>query len=83
MDDLDQRVAGLKEKAADAGRRKAAAEQARAVAEDRVGQAVAALKSEFGVSTVAEGAELLARLREELEAEASGVEELLRKAGAL
>jgi hypothetical protein len=83
VDDLDQRVKELQQAAVLAARKKAAADQVRAVAEDRLQQARAALQQEFGVTTVAQGAELLAKEREELKAEAAGIEELLRKAGAL
>lgn len=82
MDDLDKRVSALKDAAAAAAQRKAKAEQAQAVAMDRVQQARAGLKAEFGVETEAEAKALLASIEEDLAREAAIVEDQLRKAGA-
>lgn len=82
MDQLDARVAALKAAAATAAQKKVKAEQDRAVAQDRLEQARAALQAEFGVTTIEQAKEILEAFEVDLARQTTVAEEQLRKAGA-
>lgn len=77
---LDQRIAALKQQAAQAAQRQQQAAQAHAVAEYSLQRAQQAMKEEFGVSTEQEANDLLARLEDELQQKVSAAEAQLSKA---
>lgn len=77
---LDQRIATLKQQAAQAAQRQQQAAQAHAVAEDRASRVRQTMKEEFGVSTEQEAEVLLAKLESELQQKVSAAEEQLAKA---
>jgi predicted nucleic acid-binding Zn-ribbon protein len=79
--DLNAEVDALRTRIEQAQGRKAKAEAVAAVAADRVRQATAAIREEFGI-VPAEGPALLEKLRADLAAEAEQVRAALEKAGA-
>lgn len=79
MADIEQQVAALKKRIADAIRDRAGAEHQLAVARDRRQQAEAALRDQFGI-TPGEVPALEKRLEDDLLAETARVEKLLEQA---
>jgi methylphosphotriester-DNA--protein-cysteine methyltransferase len=79
--DIDGQVAALKERIAQAQKRRSQAEAQVAVAQDRAAQAERALQAEFGIGP-SEAGRMLARLKADLAAEAQRVEDLLKRAEA-
>jgi hypothetical protein len=79
--DLEETVAGLRERVTAAQRRHASASAQATQADARAGVVRDDLKSEFGVTTVAEAREKLAELEQQLVGEVAEVERQLALAG--
>lgn len=79
MPSVEEEITRLKAGIATAAKAQAQAQQQRAVAEDRVRQALEDLREEFGI-TPEEAPATLERLNADLAAEAERVRELLRQA---
>lgn len=77
MPGLDQQVAQIKSRIAAAQQKAAQAEALRSQAQAARDAALAALKEEFGVTSVKEAQDLLASLQEQAAAECKRIAELL------
>lgn len=81
MADIEARIAALRAAGDEARAKKARAEHDRDVQQARHDDALKALDEEFGVRTIDAARELLAAVRDDLEAEVAKAEAALRDAG--
>lgn len=82
MDDLEKRLASLRARAEQARAARARAEQQHAIAQDRVTTVTEEMREKFGVVSVAEAQEVLARMEVELNDAAVKAEALLGEAAS-
>lgn len=81
MPDVEESIRLAKERIAAAQRDQAQAEHSAEVATREVREAVKALREEFGINSITEAEDLIARLRAERDAEVARVNEALDRIG--